>query len=210
MAAMLPEARLVVQFRNPVERAYSDYKMLFRRGTVRGLPQDYLVSPDNPQPRFLNDGLYASHLERWLEHYRPEQIYAFLYDDVKSNPQATIEAISRHVGVAPLFDEEQSRKRANDGSERFLPLSLRKALSPFKNTVKPLRGTRWFEATRSMFASEIPYPPLPRDVNLRMRDFYAEDVARLGRMLGRDLSVWLEDPSEKVDTDVFCSQTMVA
>lgn len=192
IAAMLPHARLVVQFRNPIERAYSDYKMLYRRGTVKEGPEAYLTSLDNPQPRFLNDGLYAQHLRRWLDHFPAEQIYSFLYDDVKAQPKATIEAISTHIGVDPVFDVDQSRKKANNASERFLPLPVRKVLAPLKSSIAPLRGTALFESTRSMFAREIAYPPLSSDLRLRLRDFYADDVSDLGRMLGRDLSDWLD------------------
>lgn len=196
MAAMLPDARLIVQFRNPIERAYSDYKMLYRRGTVKGAPEDYLTSLDNPQPRFLNDGLYAMHMGRWMEHYAPEQIYCFLYDDVKAQPQATVEAMSRHIGVDPVFDIAQSRKKANNASERFLPLPVRKVLAPLKSSIAPLRGNALFESTRGIFAREIAYPALSRDLRLRLRDFYADDVLELGRLLNRDLSVWLADAAD--------------
>lgn len=192
MAAMLPEARLVVQFRNPIDRAYSDYKMLYRRGTVRGAPEEYLTSLDSPQPRFLNDGLYAEHLRRWLDHFTEEQIHSFLFDDVKCQPRQVVEDISGHIGIGAVFDVEQSKKRANDGSERFMPLPVRKALAPLKGAVAPLRGTRWFEATRGIFTSEISYPPLSPALRLRLRDFYADDVEKLGKMLKRDLTPWLE------------------
>jgi hypothetical protein len=211
MAAMLPNARLVVQFRNPVDRAYSDYKMLYRRGTVRGAPEDYLHTlENNPQPRFLNDGLYAQHLQRWFDHFPEEQMYAFLYDDVKQQPRETIEAISRHIGVEPMFDEEQAKKRANDGSERFLPLPVRKALAPLKSTVAPLRGKPWFEATRGLFSKEIGYPALPDDTRSRLRDFYARDVEALGKMLNRDLSHWLVDRQAKEATAILAEQSKAA
>jgi Sulfotransferase family len=193
MAAMLPDARLVVQFRNPVERAYSDYKMLFRRGTITGGPEEYLSSLDNPQPRFLNDGLYAMHMRRWRDHFAAEQLHAFLYDDVKNQPQATVEAISRHIGVDPIFDIGQSRKKANNGGERFLPLPVRKVLAPFKAVVAPLRGNALFETTRNLLAQEVAYPPLSQDLRMTLRDFYADDIIALGQMLGRDLSAWLSD-----------------
>jgi len=196
VAAMLHDARLVAQFRNPIERAYSDYKMLYRRGTIRGAPEEYLTSLDNPHPRFLNDGLYARHLRRWFDHFPEEQIRGVLFDDVKRHPHRVIETISAHIGVAPVFDADEPAKRANDSSERFLPLPVRRALSPLKTVVAPLRGTRWFEATRGVFASEIAYPPLSRSLRLRLRDFYADDVEALGKMLNRDLSHWLEDRRE--------------
>ena len=203
IAEMLPNARLVVQFRNPVDRAYSDYKMLYRRGTVRDAPEKYLRSlENNPQPRFLNDGLYSRHLKRWMNHFAAEQIHVVLYDDVKAQPQKTIDAISHHIGVMPVFDAEQSKKRANDGSEQFLPLPVRKTLAPLKNAVAPLRGTRWFEATRGLVSKQISYPPLSDDTRLNLCDFYADDVEALGKMLNRDLSHWLEDGRPKASNAI--------
>ncbi|WP_428630642.1 sulfotransferase family protein [Sphingopyxis sp.] len=190
LAAMVPNARLVVQFRNPIERAYSDYKMLYRRGTVRLAPEDYLTSRDSSQPRFLNDGLYAEHMRRWLDYFPQEQLHAILFDDVKQDAKEVVDSVSRHLGVDPVFDLGQSTKRANDGSERFLPMPFRKALSPFKGLVAPLRGSTWFETARDIFASEIAYPPLSADLRERLSDFYAEDIADLGAMLGRDLTHW--------------------
>ncbi len=201
IANMLPHARLVVQFRNPVERAYSDYKMLYRRGTVKEGPEAYLTSLDNPQPRFLRDGLYGRDLRRWLDYFPANQIHAFLYDDVKADPKSTVEAISRHIGVEPVFDVGQARKTANNASERFLPLPVRKILAPLKGSIAPLRGNPLFESTRGFFAREIAYPPLSAQLKLRLRDFYAEDVSQLGKLLGRDLSYWLEDKPRDMDTN---------
>jgi hypothetical protein len=210
MAAMLPNAKLIAQLRNPVERAYSDYKMLYRRGTISGAPEDYLLSlANNPQPRFLNDGLYAMHLQRWFDHFSPEQIHVFLYDDVKQQPKLTVEAICRHIGVDPVFDPQQAKKKANNGSERFLPLPVRKIFAPLKSTVAPFRGQPWFEATRGLFSKEVGYPALSDDTRRRLCDFYAPDIAALGKILNRDLSHWLVDRPEK-DAAVKLAQQLKA
>ncbi len=194
IAATLPDARLIVQLRNPVERAYSDYKMLFRRGTVTGQPEEYLTSLDNPQPRFLQDGLYAGHLSRWLDLFPAENIHVFLYDDVKNDPRGTIERVSAHIGVDPVFDADFASRRQNDSTRSFLPLPVRKVLAPLKRSVKPLRGKHWFEATRSLLAKPIVYPPLSPETRKRLEGFYAKDIARLEQMLHRDLSHWLGKP----------------
>src|SRR3546814_4805254 len=47
IAQRLPEARLVVQLRNPIDRAYSDYCMFFRRGAVTPHPERYLRSEEH-------------------------------------------------------------------------------------------------------------------------------------------------------------------
>src|SRR5687768_3651516 len=50
MAALLPGVKLIAQLRNPVDRAYSDYCMLFRRGQVNGDIDACLDRARTPQP----------------------------------------------------------------------------------------------------------------------------------------------------------------
>ena len=53
----LPQAKLVAQLRNPVERAYSDYCMLYRRGEVGRDIELYLDPSNAVDSRFLAGGL---------------------------------------------------------------------------------------------------------------------------------------------------------
>ncbi|HEU4960647.1 MAG TPA: sulfotransferase [Sphingomonas sp.] len=191
IAAMLPDVKLVAQLRNPIERAYSDYKMLYRRGTIRGAPEEYLGGPGGPHPRFLEDGLYARHLARWFDRFPSENILLILHDDIRRDPRGMVERVSAHVGVPPLFSEAAAAQRVNDGAAPLLPLPLRTVLAPLKRSVAPLRGTRLFEGVRGVIARDVRYPPLSDDLRARLADFYAEDVARLAAMIGRPLDHWL-------------------
>ena len=202
IAAMLPDARLIVQLRNPVERAYSDYKMFYRRGTLTGPPEEYLSDLNNPFPRFLRDGLYAQHLKRWLDVFPREQILVCLYENVKCNPRQVVEAVSSHIGVAPVFQPELARKRENNSQEAILSLPLRKALAPFKGVVRPLRGTAMFEGARSLLAREIVYPSLSPTLRAELADFYAPDCELLERLCGLDLRQWRTGPSPQVSRAV--------
>jgi hypothetical protein len=192
IAAMLPNVRLVAQLRNPIERAYSDYKMLYRRGTVTGPPEEYLTSlADTPCPRFLRDGLYARHLARWFDHFDAAQIRLILFDDVKHDPAGTVEQVCSHIEVPPHFTETLAARRVNDGAARLLPRPIRTMLAPLKHTVEPLRGTAVFEGVRGVVARPVRYPPLGDSLRRRLADFYADDIARLATMLGRPLDHWL-------------------
>lgn len=190
VAAMLPLARLVVQLRNPVERAYSDYKMFYRRGFLMGPPEEYLSDLDNPFPRFLTDGMYASHLMRWLELFPREQFLTCLYDDVDHRPREILQRVSAHIGVEPVFRQDCLGQRENNSGAPILPLPLRKALSPLKGAVRVLRGNALFETARSLLAREIAYPPLTPELRQRLIDFYARDVELLETICGIDLGHW--------------------
>lgn len=190
IAELLPSVPMVVQLRNPVERAYSDYKMLFRRGTVKGPPEEYF-HPNSEQPRFVQDGLYAEHLMRWFDRFDRNQIKVFLFEDVLQAPEETVTSVCRHIGATPHFSADIGSRSVNDGSARFLPLPIRTALQPLKDAVKPLRGSRFFESFRGLMAREVAYPPLQPGTRARLAEFYARDVEKLSQLIDRDLGHWL-------------------
>lgn len=191
MAALLPDARLVVQLRNPIERAYSDYCMYFRRGTVDGDARKYLSAPHAEFPRFLVDGLYHEHIQRFLDHYPRSAIEIIFYDDIKARPQEVIGTINAFLGLPELAEPLAMVERANVKDAPMLPLALRKTLAPAKELVAPLRSKSWFRKLHATLAREVVYPPLTPDLRQSLADYYASDVEELGAMLGRNLTPWL-------------------
>jgi Sulfotransferase family len=189
IAAALPTVPLVAQLRNPVDRAYSDYCMLYRRGTVTGPAEDYLDPRTSEFRRFLDNGLYFQHLSRWFDLFARDQIRIFLFEDVQNQPEQLISDISAHVGVT-AHPVAKIEARVNDSTAQFLPLPIRKLLTPVKRLVQPWRGSTLFEAARGTMAKSIVYPPLKEDLRQRMQDYYADEIESLSALLGRDLSHW--------------------
>lgn len=190
LQALLPDAQLLVQLRNPIERAYSDYCMLFRRGTVGGPPEKYLQRGAE-RSRFLDDGLYHLHLSRFLDLYPREQIALILHEDIKREPEAIIKQVCGHLGLQPHVAAQEVGARVNDSDAPTLPLTMRRLLAPAKPIVAPLRRQSWFRSAHAALARRPNYPPFTNDLRRRLRDFYAADIEKLGPMLGRDVSRWL-------------------
>ncbi len=191
MASFVPEARLIVQLRNPVERAYSDYCMLYRRGAVREGPAAYF-SPrqsSGESERFLTGGLYADHLRRFYDRFSREQILVLLYEDIMTAPVHVFNRILAHVGL-PDDATSVSAERQNDSAAPLLPFAMRGALKPFKKAVTPLRGNPLFESVRKLFAREVTYPPLDDKARAFLDDYYHEDIGALEKLIGRDLDHW--------------------
>ena len=191
IAEVLPRARLLVQLRDPVDRAYSDYCMLFRRGSVTAEIADYLDPRRAQFRRFLENGLYHAHLTRWRGLFPPEQLAIFLFEDVVAQPQATMLQVAQHIGVADELVPQPMTFRINDSRAALVPLTLRRLLAPAKVLAAPLRGSRWFEAARATMARSIAYPPLPDELRRRLEEYYAPDVSALSKLIRRDLGHWL-------------------
>jgi Sulfotransferase family len=187
---LLPHASLIVSLRNPVDRAYSDYCMLYRRGSVSSRIENYLDPRRAETRRFLDNGLYHKHLRAWFDYYPSDRFLALTMDDVICDPAGSLHAISRFIGLPRALVPAAGLARVNDSKESFLPLHMRRLLAPFKRAIAPLRENAAFQRARATLARPIDYPDLSDELRLRLVDFYRDDVDRLQELLGRDLSSW--------------------
>ncbi|WP_312846865.1 sulfotransferase domain-containing protein [Stappia sediminis] len=187
---LLPHARLIAQLRNPVDRAYSDYCMHFRRGQASGDIERYLDPDRTPIPRLLNDGRYHTHLTRYLDFFPPDQVLVTIYEEMERDPAGVLRSISRHVGVDDPVIPQDIGKRAKARDTAMLPLGVRRLLGPMKGVVAPFRHTSAFKSARALLAKPNRYPPLTEPIRARLAAYFQPETERLARLLGRDLDEW--------------------
>lgn len=190
----LPNVQLVAQLRNPVERAYSDYCMLHRRGDASADIDRYLDPRQGAGGRFLEGGLYFQQLRRFLDLFPADRMLVLFYEDLKSDAAGQVKDLRRFLDLDenPLF--EPVAQRVKDKTKPLVDARLRRLLKPLKPIVAPFRQTKGFEALRSVISDEFKYVPLTGELAARMVEYYAQETEKLGDLLGRDLSHWLRSP----------------
>ncbi|MBB3937547.1 sulfotransferase [Aureimonas phyllosphaerae] len=189
--ALLPHARLVVQLRNPVERAYSDYCMLYRRGEAGGNIEAELDTRTGRGNRFLNGGLYHDQLTAYLDLYPQDQLLVLFYEDMLADPGRQLAKVRAHLGLLEADPRSVDVKKVKDRTEPMVGRGLRRALGPIKPLVRPFRRHPLFVAARKRLIGEVAYPALSSSLRARLVDYYEPDVARLGNLIQADLSGWL-------------------
>ncbi|MGF6177810.1 sulfotransferase domain-containing protein [Ensifer sp. 4252] len=190
----LPDVLLVTQLRNPVERAYSDYCMLHRRGDVTADIDRYLDPRQGAGGRFLQGGLYFQQLCRFLDLFPRERMLILFYEDLKTDAAGQVHDLRRFLALEKKPAFEPVAQKIKDKTKPLVDARLRRLLKPLKPIVKPLRETKGFEALRSMISDEFKYVPLTSDLAARMVGYYEADTDQLGSLLGLDLSHWLKSP----------------
>ncbi|MBN3312792.1 NDST2 sulfotransferase, partial [Atractosteus spatula] len=117
-AALLPRAKILTILINPADRAYSWYQ--HQRAHQDPMALNYTfhqvvtAGPGAPpellalQRRSLSPGTYATHLERWLQHYPASQLLIVDGTQLRSKPALVMEGIQRLLGVTPLFNYTQA------------------------------------------------------------------------------------------------------
>lgn len=187
----VPGVKLVVQLRNPVERAYSDYCMMYRRGELSRDIAHYLDPRNVQATRLISAGLYHRQLQVYYDSFPAENILVTLYDSVQATPREHLAEVRLFVGLPADDPGGFVHRRPKDKSTPMLGPRLRRMLQPAKPAVEPLRQYAFFRRMHAAIAGEIRYSPLTTGVRQRLAEYYASDVEALGKAIGRDLSPWL-------------------
>jgi Sulfotransferase domain len=121
VARMLPNARLIVLLRNPVDRAFSHYQHEVALGREELSFEDALAQEDERMrgelDRMLRDptyfshawwnytyaarGRYAEQLERWFAAFPREQLLVLLTDDLAADTASTYRRVLEFLEVEP-------------------------------------------------------------------------------------------------------------
>ncbi len=190
IASHCPNSRLIVQLRDPVARAFSDYCMLFRRGEVTRNIHDYLDPSHAAGQRFLNDGRYAHHLSRFYDLFSAERILLLAFENVESAPNKHVEQVAIHIGMTDDLGSPVE-ERVKDKTKPVVPPLLRAALKPLRPILDPVRDTVPIETLRDAVAREVQYPELPKDLEARMIEFFQSDRELLMERIPEINNLWM-------------------
>lgn len=187
----LPRIKLIAQLRDPVERAYSHYCMLYRRGEIGADIERFLDPSKVDDPRLLGAGNYASHLKTFVDLFGRESLLVLFFEGVRQDPANQVARLQEHLGLSSRPVAEVKSERFKDKNAAMIPPTLRRSLQWTKPLVRPLRGNRVFEAVRGSVAKELVYPPLSHELRDRMNDYYRPSIESLETLSGQSLSHWL-------------------
>ena len=107
----LPDCKFLVTFRDPVDHAYSTYKMLLRGAFVRGTFEEAL----NSRPVIDDGNRYAKLLTTWFEHFDRERFLIMRYEELRDDPQRYLDRVCDFIGTAriPISDKANAGTRFN-------------------------------------------------------------------------------------------------
>jgi hypothetical protein len=209
-----PDAQILVILRNPVDVMYAQHNQLIfnviedipdfksaldaepdRRGGRRLPPY-----PINVENLFYRHSVhFAEQLERYFDVFGRERVHVMLTDDLRRDGAAVIRGCLEFLGVDPTV--AAAAPTANENRRVRSPLMQRlifapKLLLPLAPVLRRFKFVRAFR-TRLLEANSEAKPRAPMDPALRRQliEEFTPEIKRLGELIGRDLSPWLESGS---------------
>jgi hypothetical protein len=110
--ARQPGAKIIAVLRNPITRAFSQYRMDLADGMAATPFYDLIVRDDETTEKFYGTGqlyvelgLYAEQLRRYYDVFGPDDILVLAFDDLQQHTQETLRRVAAFLGLdASEFD----------------------------------------------------------------------------------------------------------
>ena len=184
----LPEAKLILTVRNPIDRAYSQYwdnrrQLSEFRSWAKVIEEDCFTPYQPGRKGYMARGTYATYLNTWRALFGEDRIHIVVVDDLKADPKGTLADIYEFLGVDPEQGASPNR-RANPAAVYTNPLY--RALFAQPKLSGRLPGVIRALARRG---EQRPwrYPPMSAAERARLLAFFKPHNAALEAILDRKL-----------------------
>jgi len=189
---MYPETKIIAVLRNPIDRAYSQYRNAIKAGEIsEKIPFDSYLHNERS---CLEQGLYAEQLNRYLHVFKKEQMLVLVYEDSKKDPASYMRSIFEFLGVDPTFIPSMLHTEINVARTPRL-IGVEKVMQNiaeflrkigFDSIVWSIKKSRFPELIRSgnTKREKQDVPELDR---VTIAQNFKDDVAELCTILGRDM-----------------------
>jgi hypothetical protein len=156
---LLPDVRLLVLLRNPVDRAISHYHHFVRLGYERrrfadaiAWEYEHLAGGNDPllldsperrgDPLYLSHGAYACQLRFWFERFPREQILIVQSEELFGAPEGVLGLVAEFLGLTPSFrpGDHQPKQFSYTSMDRGDRERLRALYEPMNRDLEALIG----------------------------------------------------------------------
>ena len=199
-----PDAMMIVIYRQPADRGYSNYLMHVRMGD-EPLPTyaEALEAEKAGIPRirgqirtYFDRGLYFQRTKRFLAAFPRGRFLFMFYDDLAADPKKFMQELFAFLHIQPDFHPDTTqRHNAGAWPRSFYFHRLVTSMNPIKrNLVRLLPTAVRKSLEKKIHSINMSTPPkLDRDLRRELTRQYRDDILGLQELVGRDLSNWMAD-----------------
>lgn len=199
----LPDVKIVMVLRNPVDRLFSQYVMNLKLGKIT--ERDLLKELENDAAKahkgwgvshlYEEVGMYSAQVQRYYDLFPAAQIKVILFDDFKSDPRGVMQDLFAFLGVAAL--EVDTSKRYNEaGMPRFGKLNYWLTQIGVYGLIKRVFPDDLKQRLKALAFTKEGVPRITANERVFLEKMYREDILQLAELIDRDLSFWC---SQEID-----------
>ncbi|WP_430781940.1 sulfotransferase family protein [Actinoplanes sp. G11-F43] len=203
--ALIPEVKLIILLRDPVDRAHSNWTHLW----VAGLEAeaDFLSACRAEQSRrergwadfwhYIGLGRYGQQLQHLYQRFSAEQVLLLRYRDLKDSPAETLDRVCSFLGVRTGVLTSIPRENVNrhyvedNGVNRVLRGLLRAGGEIGHHFPVPLRLAARGPLLTLLHRTAGTRPVTTPEERAALLPYFADDIALLQDVTGQNYDDWL-------------------
>lgn len=193
-----PNMKLIFILRNPIYRAFSNYK---REIETRGINDDFediIKNKEHPRwDEYIARGNYYTHIKRYLKYFNKEQIHIIIFEHYITNFKEENRKILNFLGLDKKYSFDYEKIKKN---KSIPPISTKVQrlihkyfyINPFKKYEKQV-----FKYPFNIFLNKLnhcivinDFPDFKEDEKKILYDYYKNEINRLEGLIKKDLGVW--------------------
>jgi Sulfotransferase family len=212
IAARIPHAKIIINLRNPVDRAFSQYLNMVTDGVIRRSFREQIYANLHCEKKqfgplwpLLEFGHYHEQIKRYLIEFPRSQIHISFYEDLERAPGALVTELFAFLGVDQSFVADVSHRHHEPRIVKLVGAAyfLKKwRIWPYLRNIAPRPLGPRLRSLMLRPRTSLEMEPADRKL---LADYYYDDIRNLETLLGRDLTAWLESDAPAFHPDLFTS-----
>jgi sulfotransferase family protein len=188
---VVPEARILILLRDPVERAYSQYWNDVREGIERRSFLDALVEEQRSGPGgwgasslYIDCGRYADQVARYLDQFGA-RVHVSFFEDLVRDKASTIADIHSFLGLQGVNADAPLRQMNPSALPRNRLGGALLASGRVRTLVRATIPRRLRSRLRGALLKQATPPPMDPAARTLLTEIFHPEVARLAELLGK-------------------------
>ncbi len=187
----VPDAKIIMILRDPVERSYSHYLLGLGLGyqtlPFREAMKKALNGLDDYSNRIASTSFYSEQVKRYLNFFKKEQIKIFIFEEFMKDIRKSVREVLDFLEVSSEIPDSVKivTNTVDVSAGRFTKHLIRnKVLRLLVRDLIPAEGG---SIVRKFFSKKTKKPPLSEDDRKFVKEVYKEDAKNLQIILGRHM-----------------------
>lgn len=182
-----PNAKIIIILRNPVERAFSEYQMDV---TIGRTARDFLSAFQGGN-KYKGKSLYYHQVKRYKDLFPAENLLIIIFEEMVKDMEKAMKRIFNFLGVDESFAPDFEQKFNRPLTPRVKILNSVLFASGIKRALSNITPGKLKEALKSKFYRNEKKKLSKKEFDVLFPLFY-EDIKKLEKLTGKDLSLWFE------------------
>lgn len=195
----LPNVKIIILLRDPVDRGFSHYLMDYKLGLV-DIPFKEIIYKTNKHKnqnlyyqQYVELGLYYEQVKRYLDIFGHEKVRIYFQEDLRSDSKKTILDLYEFLGIDKSFMPNIEREHNVFAMPKNKLIRTFYAFYPLRSLLSAIIPKALKEKIESIIFERKQKPKLEQDAKAYLWDFYRDNICELEHLLDRDLSQWYEN-----------------